>query len=300
MTVKNFWRQLKHDHLHHVLHPQLDHLVWILIHKVTPAYIVHTEILNDEYRAGQSKSLTTYQKYFKASWKKLLKTDTSNKKYSTCVRDWTCTCGQQKYNQHHIFKHLVQAVGMPSINFWSEVYRRRTLPIYRHHELVEKSSKPSESQPITGKRKHVNYLEVDGSITDGDDHVWLGDPMVIGGNGQWKYLLSLSNLVQVLGKQTSDEHCTKIQRKSKDSPPKTNLQLATPQESAEDTVSMSSLSKAPTDLMALSGLVASSSTVPINFATDNIVEMRSSSPIAYGSDDESEVCLSTYRHIFCA
>ncbi|KAL1744254.1 hypothetical protein HDZ31DRAFT_39137, partial [Schizophyllum fasciatum] len=38
MTVENFWKQLKHNHLHHLVHPRLDHLVYILIYHVTPAY----------------------------------------------------------------------------------------------------------------------------------------------------------------------------------------------------------------------------------------------------------------------
>ncbi|THV01357.1 hypothetical protein K435DRAFT_565736, partial [Dendrothele bispora CBS 962.96] len=39
MNVENFWKQLKHDNLHHILHPRLDQLVWILIHEVTPSYL---------------------------------------------------------------------------------------------------------------------------------------------------------------------------------------------------------------------------------------------------------------------
>jgi len=32
-------------------------------------------------------------------------------KYETSVSNWTCTCGQQKYDRHHLCKHLVQAVA---------------------------------------------------------------------------------------------------------------------------------------------------------------------------------------------
>ena len=49
MNVENFWQQLKHDRLHHIAWPRLDHLVWILIHKVTPAYFAQAEILNDSH-----------------------------------------------------------------------------------------------------------------------------------------------------------------------------------------------------------------------------------------------------------
>ncbi|KAJ7578860.1 hypothetical protein C8J56DRAFT_797046, partial [Mycena floridula] len=40
MTVENFWKQLKHDYLHHIIHPRLDQLIYILIYDVTPAYFV--------------------------------------------------------------------------------------------------------------------------------------------------------------------------------------------------------------------------------------------------------------------
>ncbi|KII86093.1 hypothetical protein PLICRDRAFT_80783, partial [Plicaturopsis crispa FD-325 SS-3] len=79
----------------------------------------------------------------------------------------------QKYDRHHLCKHLVQAVPSPSIRFWRQVYRRRITPIYRHPELVAISSADGLEVPV--------YYEDpnDGSITDGDDHVWLGDAAVL-------------------------------------------------------------------------------------------------------------------------
>jgi hypothetical protein len=71
MNVENFWRQLKHDFLHHLLHPRLDHLVYILMNNVTPEYFVRAEVLEDIHHLGWSKALTTYQKYFKTAWKAL-------------------------------------------------------------------------------------------------------------------------------------------------------------------------------------------------------------------------------------
>ncbi|KAF8223322.1 hypothetical protein L208DRAFT_1186819, partial [Tricholoma matsutake] len=69
----------------------------------------------------------------------------------------------QKYDRHHLCKHLVQSVGLPSRRFWREVIRRRVLPIYRHPDLTRDSSNdlPGDSP--------------DGGITDGDDHIWTGD-----------------------------------------------------------------------------------------------------------------------------
>ncbi|KAF9480702.1 hypothetical protein BDN70DRAFT_877273 [Pholiota conissans] len=45
MAVENFWRQLKHNYLHNIARPRLDHLIWI--------------------RVGRSRPLTTYQRAFK-------------------------------------------------------------------------------------------------------------------------------------------------------------------------------------------------------------------------------------------
>ena len=194
MSVENFWRQLKHDYLHHVARPRLDNLVWILINKVTPAYIARAEIMNDSYRLGRPKQLTTYQKYFKSSWKKLSECTLSGKNYHTNVEEWTCTCGQQKYNCHHLCKHLVQAIKPPEKRFWREVVRRRALPIYQHPALVAKGSPDG-----------IAYIEPDGSISDGDDHVWSGDHNILKGGGGWRKTFNDADTMdKVLGKHQRD------------------------------------------------------------------------------------------------
>jgi len=59
--------------LHHVARPRLDHLVWILINKVTPEYFARAEFLQDTHCMGRPKEFLTYQKYFKTAWQKLAK-----------------------------------------------------------------------------------------------------------------------------------------------------------------------------------------------------------------------------------
>ena len=175
MGTENFWRQLKHNHLHHMLRPRLDLLVWILIVKITPEYISRTEVLEDTHRLGRSKPLSSYQKYFKSAWKKLAEVEVSENKYVTDVTTWTCNCGQQKFHSQHLCKHLVQAVPPPPMHFWRQVVRRRTLPLYHHPALV--------SLHADGMDEYRNPDE--GSITDGDDHVWLGNPEALV-EGQWR------------------------------------------------------------------------------------------------------------------
>jgi hypothetical protein len=48
MNFEDFWRQLEHDFLHHLFHPRLDQLVWILISNLTPEYV--TMYAAEKYR----------------------------------------------------------------------------------------------------------------------------------------------------------------------------------------------------------------------------------------------------------
>lgn len=161
MNVENFWRQLKHDFLHHHLRPRLDELVYILIENVTPAYLERSEILEPGYRLSRARPPSTWQKYFKSSWTHLSGIQSSTRKYATDVESWTCNCGSQKFNAHLLCKHLVQAVGTPPPHFWTQVHRRRVTPVYRHSALRRPTDAtlPAAIADLSGAH----------SITDGED-----------------------------------------------------------------------------------------------------------------------------------
>jgi hypothetical protein len=280
MSVENFWCQLKHDYLHHVARPRLDQLIWILIDKVTPAYIARAEIMNDNYRLGRPKQLTTYQKYFKSSWKKLSERTLSDKEYHINVEEWTCTCGQQKYNCHHICKHLVQFVNPPEKRFWCEVVRRRALPIYRHPALVAKGSTDGTS---------LAYIEPDGSISDGDDHIWSGDHDILKGGGGWWKTFNAVEMNKVLGKR---------QRESMDIAINPQLPPHSRKQEMLSTGKTMTQTSRDLDLVETIDLTMSSSPAPENdsmivedepfYVSSNAVS-GSSSPVEYGSEDEEEV-----------
>ena len=145
MNVENFWKQLKHEYLHHYAHPRLDQLVWNLIYRVTPLYLARMEILKDTHHSGGSKPLTIYPHYFKEFWLKLLDAQLRSNvnKYITDVKKWTCTYGRQKYDGRHFCKHIVPAIGLPSPTFWCQVIRRRSKSLYQHPELVDKRQEAS-------------------------------------------------------------------------------------------------------------------------------------------------------------
>ncbi|KAK6984344.1 hypothetical protein R3P38DRAFT_3332875 [Favolaschia claudopus] len=136
MTVENFWKQLKHDFLHSIARPRLDLLIWVLITRVTPAYLLRVHILADNYR-GHSQN--------------------AEEVYITSVERWTCTCKAQAFNALHLCKHLVQAVPTPPTKFWTEFIDVVPFPLYRH-------------QALTTSQTASTDLEDPGSITDGDDH----------------------------------------------------------------------------------------------------------------------------------
>lgn len=61
MTVENFWKQLKHTDLHLLIRPRLNQLVYIISTKVLPRYMQRAHVLEDTYRGGRSRPLTSYQ-----------------------------------------------------------------------------------------------------------------------------------------------------------------------------------------------------------------------------------------------
>ncbi|KAF9023728.1 hypothetical protein BDZ89DRAFT_892707, partial [Hymenopellis radicata] len=71
MTVETFWRYLKHETLHHILHPRLDQLIWLLVTDVGPRIEAKMHKFDPDYRAGRSNELSPFQKSFKANWEKL-------------------------------------------------------------------------------------------------------------------------------------------------------------------------------------------------------------------------------------
>ncbi|KAI9430358.1 hypothetical protein F5148DRAFT_1296338 [Russula earlei] len=175
MGTENFWKQLKHNHLHHMLQPRLDLLVWILVTKVTPKYIACAEVLEDTHHLGHSKPLSSYQKCFKSSWKQLTDASVSRNIYVTDVTTWMCNCGQQMYHSQHLCKHLVQSVQPPPMHFWHQVVCHHILPLYCHPALVSNIKVTDVGHPDPNE----------GSITNGDNHVWMGNPDMLV-EGQWR------------------------------------------------------------------------------------------------------------------
>ncbi|KAI0291347.1 hypothetical protein B0F90DRAFT_1649621, partial [Multifurca ochricompacta] len=79
----------------------------------------------------------------------------------------------QKYHSQHLCKHLVQSVQPPPMHFWCQVVCHHILPLYCHPALVSNIN-GMEIEHVDTPTEHPDLDE--GSITDGDDHVWMGNP----------------------------------------------------------------------------------------------------------------------------
>ncbi len=191
MTAENHFYQLKGDYLHFLHRPRLDHAVWVLVVKVMPAYMSRASGMEDTHRLGRGKALTTFQQGFKTAWKKKELLKVSDKKYDTNVANWLCNCGSQELDTYHCCKHLIQAVPKPSPEFWGRVVRRRVVPLYQDKEL---------------RREGEGSVTDDdgGCITDGDDHVWLGDKSVLE-NGGWRDMAAQIALKRRVRVESDDE-----------------------------------------------------------------------------------------------
>ncbi|KDQ08347.1 hypothetical protein BOTBODRAFT_118799, partial [Botryobasidium botryosum FD-172 SS1] len=71
MTVENHWKQLKHHYLQFTHRPRLDHALFIICTQAIPAFITQAATLEDSYRMGRAKKLTTFQVALKRSWRRL-------------------------------------------------------------------------------------------------------------------------------------------------------------------------------------------------------------------------------------
>ena len=180
MSVENFWRQLKHDYLHHLIRPQIDHLVWIIQTQLVPNYMAHATFLEDVYCIGCPKKPTHFQTHLKKEWARLSALQLSGRSYATDISKWQCNCDALKYNSFHICKHLVQAIPPPPPVFFHQVVRRRTMPLYQHPALCP--FRDGNDDEIG------DWIDPDaGSITDRDDHIWLGNEKMLTG-GNWREL----------------------------------------------------------------------------------------------------------------
>jgi len=81
---------------------------------------------------------------------------------------------------------------------FDEIYHHWILPISWHPELIP------EAQHTSQTRENFDDLD-DGSITEGDDHIWQGGKALLMGSGNWQDWFSTALMEKVLGKHPVHE-----------------------------------------------------------------------------------------------
>jgi hypothetical protein len=266
MMVEVFWRVIKHLKLQTLVRPRLDQLVYILIHEVTKEALVRLRKLDPDYRAGRSKALSSYQLSVKKEWKKYEVRKITHQ-YTTDIHSFTCTCGHQKYSSALLCKHLVQLLppsrALPP-DFWLHIYRRRTLPLYR-----------APAAFIEGDGQNLELDAIDpGYITDGDDHVWMGDKRIL---CDFSKLKNLQNLASSLGKRVRSVDDDGDVERDRAQPPGPLLTSSTLDDINVDQ-----------DLVRFDIMnTESTSSVPVTFGVEHETEVRLSCLFSMASTDDN-------------
>ncbi|THH21536.1 hypothetical protein EW146_g8 [Bondarzewia mesenterica] len=170
--------------------------------RLLPSYLYRAELLEDDYRVGHSRKLSTYQKYVKRACEKLLKVPCSGREYKMSITAWTCNCSAQKFNTHHLCKHLVHACAPPPMHFWYQFIHRRATPIYRYPDLGANDPNSGHLHPVDS----AEFVQANSSTTDGHDHVAVGNDIFNGAGSQHTVgLPATGRAADISGTQTRRE-----------------------------------------------------------------------------------------------
>ncbi|KAH8809504.1 hypothetical protein DL96DRAFT_1717031 [Flagelloscypha sp. PMI_526] len=143
MIMESHWRRIKVDFLCHYHSPRLDFFIHILVKKLLPHYYEKLTVLL--HPTGRYRERSSWRDDFKAKWKQLALRKITlplNDKYRPDVNQWTCTCPVMARSRFLICKHLVQGVRDLPVKFFWTVQRRRTLPFYKHADLIALDGRP--------------------------------------------------------------------------------------------------------------------------------------------------------------
>jgi len=146
MLVESLWRNFKRMVLHHYNRPRVDFATYALVTQGTAPYRVRFNSIVRNPRNGRAKSLRGEQIPIKRAWLALRNRPVKGS-YDTNVKLWLCSCGAQKYHSYLLCKHLVQALPLPSPDWWGKVIRRHDTPFYDIRELLPEHERESAPSP---------------------------------------------------------------------------------------------------------------------------------------------------------
>jgi hypothetical protein len=171
MMVEVHWKILKYHFLQFLTRPRLDRTVYIICKEAVPTFCVRATELEQDWRKGRGKILTRFQRAFKSSWndklsKPLGSSNRLDHEYKTDLISFTCDCGAQEMDAFHLCKHLVHAASPVPGSFFTEIVRRRTLPLYAHRLLQPDLCLPEDDNVHPAKRPWIEDGTTKSPVSD--------------------------------------------------------------------------------------------------------------------------------------
>jgi hypothetical protein len=146
MLVESLWRNFKRMVLHHFNRPRVDFATYALVTQGLAPYRVRFNQIMKNPRDGRARRLRGEQIPIKRAWLALRQRPIKGV-YDTNVKHWLCSCGAQKYHSYLLCKHLVQALPLPSADWWTTIVRRHTAPFYDIRELLPENERVIAPSP---------------------------------------------------------------------------------------------------------------------------------------------------------
>jgi len=153
MLVESLWRNFKRMVLYCYNRPWVDFATYALVTQgIAPYWVCFNQIIKNP-QDGHTRRLHGEQIPIKHAWLALRQHPIKGL-YNTDVKHWLCQCGAQKYHSYLLCKHLVQALPLPSANWWTTVVRQHTAPFYDIRKLLPESEQVTAPVPAALGPRH--------------------------------------------------------------------------------------------------------------------------------------------------
>ena len=133
MIVESHWRLIKHDFLYKFNKPRTDLLVWVLVDRLLPRYLIKYRKIANPLQSH--RAVSSWRSEFKRNWKDCAKKPYNNNNYNINPLTWTCSCPAFLENRFFICKHLIHSVRPVTPQFFLEAKRQRSPPFWLHADL---------------------------------------------------------------------------------------------------------------------------------------------------------------------
>jgi len=126
--------------------PCVDLATYALVTQGLAPYRLRFNQMVKNPRDGRAKSLRGEQIPIKRAWLALRERPIKGS-YAPNVKRWLCPCGAQKFHSYLLCKHLVQALPVPSPNWWTTIIQQHEPPFYDIRDLLPEDEREAAPSP---------------------------------------------------------------------------------------------------------------------------------------------------------